>query len=219
MKVAVICFAGTNCETDTKYAFELLGTKVDIIWHKETKLEKSYDLIVLPGGFSYGDYLRSGAIANFSPIISCILSYAKKGGRILGICNGFQILLEARLLAGAMRKNANLRFISKFVNIKIASNKFFKNLKKDESLYMPVAHSEGNYYIDEDGLKSLYDNEQVLFKYCDENKNSINLNGSIDNIAGISNKDKNIFALMPHPERAVDMGYQDGLKLLMDFLA
>lgn len=216
MKVAIILFPGTNCEQDTKYAFDLLGYKTQIIWH--TQDEINADLIVLPGGFSYGDYLRTGAIAKFSPAMSAVIKHAKKGGYVLGICNGFQMLLELNLLPGAMRRNENLSFISKYHHLKVVSNsnKFLSNLAVGEVVNIPVAHGDGNYYTDKNTLKSLYDNDQILLKYCDKNANELNLNGSVDNIAGICDKDKKIFALMPHPERACEkiLGTDDGLKML-----
>ena len=216
MKVAIINFPGTNCERDTKYAFDLLGANSQIIWHKETSINA--DLVVLPGGFSHGDYLRTAAIAKFSPIMGAVIEHAKKGGYILGICNGFQMLLELRLLSGAMNKNINLSFISKYHHLKVISNdnKFLSNCKKDEILNIPIAHGEGNYYVDENTLKSMYENDQILLKYCDENGEISNPNGSVDSIAGICDKNKKIFGLMPHPERAVEkiLGGDDGVKML-----
>ena len=220
MKVGVIQFLGTNCEYDTKYAFELIGAKVDILWHKDRLSE--YDLVVLPGGFSYGDYLRSGAIAKFAPIMNEIKEFAKKGGKVLGICNGFQILTEARLLPGALKRNENLHFISKFQYIKVINNNnaFLNQCKKGKVLNIPIAHHDGNYFIDEDGLKELEDNGQILLKYCDKDGNEVNINGSVANIAGITNKQKNIFGLMPHPERACEkiLSCDDGIKMIKGFL-
>ncbi|EAK0829756.1 phosphoribosylformylglycinamidine synthase subunit PurQ [Campylobacter fetus] len=216
MKVAIIHFPGTNCERDTQYAFDKLGCETQIIWHKETSVDT--DLIILPGGFSYGDYLRTAAIAKFSPIMNAVVDHAKKGGLVLGICNGFQMLLETNLLDGAMRKNENMSFISKFHYLKIISNnnKFLSNLNNGDIVDIPLAHGEGNYYADDDTIKRLYDNDQVLLKYCDKDGNIVDINGSIDSIAGICNKNKNIFGLMPHPERAVEsiLGSQDGIKML-----
>ncbi|AQW81110.1 phosphoribosylformylglycinamidine synthase subunit PurQ [Campylobacter pinnipediorum] len=216
MKVAIVLFPGTNCEQDTKYAFELLGCETEVVWHKQDKI--SADLVVLPGGFSYGDYLRTAAIAKFSPIMKAVLEHAKNGGYILGICNGFQMLLELSLLDGAMRRNESMNFISKYHKLKVVSNKnkFLSNCIESEILNIPVAHGEGNYFTDQDTLKKLYDNEQVLLKYCDDYGNEINPNGSIDFIAGICDKNKKIFGLMPHPERACDLilGSDDGLKML-----
>ena len=216
MKVAIVNFPGTNCERDTKYAFDKLGCETQIIWHKETDINA--DLIVLPGGFSHGDYLRTAAIAKFSPVMQAVLDHARKGGYILGICNGFQMLLELGLLAGAMNKNINLSFISKFHNLRVVSNdnKFLRCCDKGEILNIPIAHGEGNYYADADTLKSLYDEDCVLLKYCDENGADLNPNGSVDAIAGICDKNKKIFGLMPHPERAIEpiLGGTDGEKML-----
>lgn len=216
MKVAIINFPGTNCERDTKYAFDLLGANSQIIWHKETSINA--DLVVLPGGFSHGDYLRTAAIAKFSPIMNAVVEHAKKGGYILGICNGFQMLLELKLLSGAMNRNINLSFISKYHHLKVISNdnKFLSNCKKDEILNIPIAHGEGNYYVDENTLKSMYENDQILLKYCDENGEISNPNGSVDAVAGICDKNKKIFGLMPHPERAIEkiLGGDDGAKML-----
>lgn len=222
MNVTVLQFPGTNCEYDTKYAFEKLGCDVTILWHKETKLPTNTDLLVIPGGFSYGDYLRSGAIARFANIMDSVQEYAAKGGKILGICNGFQILLEAGLLPGAMKRNDSLHFISKYNNLKVINNDniFLSRLKKDEVVNIPVAHHDGNYFIDEDGLKDLEANNQVLLKYCDASGKEENLNGSVSQIAGICNKDKNVFGLMPHPERAMEilLGGDDGVTMLKGFM-
>jgi len=216
MKVAIVNFPGTNCERDTKYAFDKLGCETQIIWHKETDINA--DLIVLPGGFSYGDYLRTAAIAKFSPVMQAVLDHARKGGYILGICNGFQMLLELKLLAGAMSRNINLSFISKFHHLRVVSNdnKFLRCCDKGEILNIPIAHGEGNYYADADTLKSLYDDDCVLLKYCDAKGADLNPNGSVDAIAGICDKNKKIFGLMPHPERAIEpiLGGTDGIKML-----
>lgn len=197
--VSIVRFAGTNCEFDMQYVYEgILGIPSAIIWHQEKALPRETKLVVIPGGFSYGDYLRSGAIARFAPIMKAVKDFGAKGGRILGICNGFQILTEAKLLPGALMRNKNLHFISENTPIKIASNKnpFLRDYQKDEIISLPVAHADGNYYIDKKGLESLQENDQILMRYaCD-------INGSIDSIAGICNKEKNIFGLMPHPERA-----------------
>jgi phosphoribosylformylglycinamidine synthase len=220
MRVGVVVFPGTNCDRDTKWAFEKIGAKADFIWHSEKEL-KNYDLVVLPGGFSYGDYLRSGAIARFSPIMEAVREYAKKGGYVLGICNGFQILLESHLLPGAMTRNEGLHFISKFHHLKVIdnNNKFLQNFNVGDIINIPIAHAEGNYKVDEDTLKKMYDNGQVLLKYCDENGEELNPNGSIDSIAGICNENKNVFGLMPHPERAMEemLGGVDGIKMLEGF--
>lgn len=222
MLVAVIVFPGTNCEIDTKYAFEKLGQSVTLVFHKEEQLPKGVDLVVLPGGFSYGDYLRSAAIAKFSPIMKAVIAFANEGGKVLGICNGFQMLLEARLLPGAMKRNENVHFISKFHHLKVIDNNntFLKKFSVGNILNVPIAHGEGSYFIDEAGLKELYDNSQVLLTYCDENGDVKNPNGSIDSIACICNKAKNVFGLMPHPERAIEeiLGSNDGVKMLEGFI-
>lgn len=222
MKVAVLQFPGTNCEFDAKYAFEKLGCEVLIVWHKETKLPDNIDLVVVPGGFSYGDYLRSGAIARFANIMEDVQKFAKNGGKVLGICNGFQILLEAGLLPGAMKRNDTLHFISKHHHLKVINNDndFLRLLKIDDVVSIPVAHHDGNYFIDEDGLKDLEKNNQILLKYCSKDGELVNMNGSVSNIAGICNKERNVFGLMPHPERAIEtiLGSTDGVNMLKGFL-
>ena len=219
-KVAVLRFPGTNCEFDTDYAFKKLSFDVDIVWHKEEELPKC-DLVVVPGGFSYGDYLRSGSIARFSPIMKAVEKFANDGGYVLGICNGFQILTEAGLLPGALKRNNNLHFISKFQHIKVVNNdnKFLKECEKEEILNIPVAHADGNYFIDDKGLEELKANNQILLRYCDEGGNPMVLNGSVEQIAGVCNKQKNVFGLMPHPERAIEqvLGSIDGIKMLEGF--
>jgi len=222
LKVTILRFPGTNCEFDTQYAFEKLGAKTQIVWHKEHDL-KNPDLVVVPGGFSYGDYLRSGAIARFSPIMKEVVQYANDGGRVLGICNGFQILTESRLLPGALKRNQNLHFISKYHRLKVVSNenRFLQKLQKDSIINIPIAHADGNYYIDPDGLKALEDNDQILLRYCDADGNIVNPNGSVGSIAGICNKNKNVFGLMPHPERAIEsiLGSDDGIAMLEGFFS
>ena len=222
MKISVLQFPGTNCEYDTKYAFEQLGCDVQIIWHKEKEIPSDTDLVVIPGGFSYGDYLRSGAIARFANVMESVKEFAAKGGKVLGICNGFQMLLEAHLLPGAMKRNSNVHFISKFHPLKVVNtnNTFLRKCTVGEILNVPIAHGEGSYYIDEAGLKELYANEQVLLTYSDEKGDVDNPNGSIDSIACICNKEKNVFGLMPHPERAIEsiLGSDDGVKMLQGFI-
>ena len=209
MRFGVVVFPGSNCDHDCFYVLkDVLNQDVKYIWHKDIEAG-NVDCIVLPGGFSYGDYLRTGAIARFSPIMQGVIDFAKKGGLVIGICNGFQILLEAGLLPGAMLRNKNLHFICKDVHIKLLNkNTPFTNLyKKDEVLKIPIAHNEGNYYIDEKGLKTLKENNQIVFQYC------ANPNGAVDNIAGIVNKERNVLGMMPHPERSSEkeLGSQDGL--------
>ncbi|MDR1285333.1 MAG: phosphoribosylformylglycinamidine synthase subunit PurQ [Campylobacteraceae bacterium] len=222
MKAAIIVYPGTNCENDTKYAFELLGQDVVMLWHKEEKLPKDIDIVVLPGGFSYGDYLRCAAIAKFAPIMKDVINFANNGGLVLGICNGFQILLELKLLPGAMIKNENVHFVSKYQRLKVVNNDnaFLRRFDVGDILNIPIAHGEGNYFIDDEGLKELKNNNQILLNYCDKNGNCDNPNGSIESIAGICNKNRNIFGLMPHPERAVEklLGSDDGVKMLQGFI-
>ncbi|MDR0747846.1 MAG: phosphoribosylformylglycinamidine synthase subunit PurQ [Helicobacteraceae bacterium] len=222
MTAAILRFPGTNCERDTAWAFEEAGAKTAIVWHTDTQLPSKTDLVVIPGGFSYGDYLRCGAIARLSAIMSAVKAFAENGGKVLGICNGFQILLEAGLLPGAMRRNENLHFISRLQRLLVvsANNRFTSKLKETALLTMPIAHAEGNYYIDADGLKSLRDNDQIVLTYCDEEGRGVNVNGAEAGIAGICNKKKNVFALMPHPERAASgrLGSTDGLLLIKSVL-
>ncbi len=216
-RVGVIVFPGSNCDHDAYHALKhLMNAEVKFLWHKETDVS-GLDMIIVPGGFSYGDYLRSGAIARFSPIMQELIGYAQKGGPVMGICNGFQILLEAGLIPGAMRHNEQLKFICKDVHIRVESTQsiYTSSLQKDQLLTIPVSHGEGNYYIDNDGLKELQDNDQVLFRYVNahgETTPEANINGSIDNIAGITNKHKNVLGMMPHPERAMErlLGKEDG---------
>jgi phosphoribosylformylglycinamidine synthase subunit PurQ / glutaminase len=223
MKVTVVQFPGTNCEYDTQYAFEKLGAEVEIIWHKETNIDSKSDLVVVAGGFSYGDYLRSGAIARFSPVMEAVSAHASKGGKVLGICNGFQVLAGSHLLPGALMRNSGLHFISKHHHLKVVDNNndFLRKLAINDVVNIPIAHHDGNYFIDEARKKELYDNGQVLLHYTDENGNISNPNGSVDAIAGICNKEKNVFGLMPHPERAMEsiLGSDDGVKMLEGFLA
>ena len=207
MKSSVIIFPGSNCDRDMDVALNKFGFKNKMVWHDDIDLPKS-DLIVLPGGFSYGDYLRCGSIAGKSRIIQSVIDFANSGGLVLGICNGFQILTETGLLSGVLQQNKNLEFICKNVFVKIGDqkNKYFKNIKK-EILELHIAHNEGNYFCTSDELKSIKDNSQIAVIYCDANGKSnevSNPNGALDNIAGIFNKKKNILGMMPHPERMID---------------
>lgn len=210
MKFGVVTFPGSNCDEDMVYVLRsILNQKVERLWHKDKDL-KGVDFVILPGGFSYGDYLRSGAIARFSPIMDEVIKHAQKGGYVLGICNGFQVLCEAKLLPGALLHNANRKFICKNVHLKPVSEKALLTaaLEKDVALKIPIAHGEGNFFADEQTLKLLNDNDQVLFRYCDEEgqvSDDANPNGSIENIAGIMNEKGNVFGMMPHPERASDL--------------
>lgn len=216
MKFGVVIFPGSNCDYDVFYAlFNNLKFEVSFLWHKDSTIPSEIGCIVLPGGFSYGDYLRCGAIARFSPIMKEVVNFANRGKLVLGICNGFQILTEAGLLPGAFLKNTNLRFICKDVFIKTTNNNtpFTFLLKLNQLLKIPIAHFEGNYFIDNDKLKELQDNEQIVFQYCDafgNANNESNPNGSLLNIAGIVSKNKNILGMMPHPERACDPTLRNG---------
>jgi len=222
MKVTILQFPGTNCEYDTEHAFKELGAKTQIVWHKEESLPSDTDLLVVAGGFSYGDYLRSGAIARFSPVMKAVTKYANEGGKVLGICNGFQVLTEAGLLPGALKRNENLHFISKHHTLKVenSDNIFLEKLDNGDIVNIPIAHHDGNYFIDEEGLKELHDNNQILLTYSDETGAVKNPNGSVESIAGVCNKAKNVFGLMPHPERAMEsiLGSDDGVKMLQGFM-
>ena len=224
MNSSVIVFPGSNCDRDIAVALKKMQFKNQMVWHKETKLPKS-DLIVIPGGFSYGDYLRSGAIAGKSLIIDEVIKAAKSGCLILGICNGFQILTETGLLKGTLLRNKNLRFINKDVRIKVINNEtsFSNKYKKDQILRINIAHNEGNYFTNNNHLDELNKENLIAFKYCDDkgNINDIsNPNGSLENIAGIYNADKNILGMMPHPERMVDelISNTDGVNLFSSLL-
>jgi len=223
MKVAVLRFPGTNCEFDTQYAFEKLGHTTELVWHEEEILPSDIDLVVVPGGFSYGDYLRSGSIARFSPVMKAVTTYANDGGKVLGICNGFQILTEAGLLPGALKRNNNLHFISKHQNLCVINNDnaFLNQCNKGEILNIPIAHADGNYYIDDAGFEKLEKNGQILLRYSDENGTPVVINGSVTSIAGVCNENKNVFGLMPHPERALEsiLGSIDGIRMLKGFEA
>ena len=219
MKSSVIVFPGSNCDRDIAVALDKMQFKNKMVWHKETKLPKS-DLIVIPGGFSYGDYLRSGAIAGKSSIIDEVIKAANSGCLVLGICNGFQILTETGLLKGTLLRNKNLKFINKDVHIKVVNNntKFSNKYKKNQILKINIAHNEGNYFTDSKHLTEMNENNLIAFKYSDEDGNineNTNPNGSLDNIAGIFNAKKNILGMMPHPERMVDelISNKDGINL------
>tara|TARA_Y100000590_G_scaffold376870_1_gene442761 strand:- start:906 stop:1589 length:684 start_codon:yes stop_codon:yes gene_type:complete len=207
MKSSVIIFPGSNCDRDMDVALNKYGFKNKMVWHNDAELPKS-DLIVLPGGFSYGDYLRCGSIAAQSKIIKSVINFANSGGLVIGICNGFQILIETKLLPGALLRNKYLKFICKNVFVKINNfeNKYFKNIKKN-ILELHIAHNEGNYFCSDNELKTIKDNNQIAINYCDKNgqiSEEFNPNGSMNNIAGLFNKNKNILGIMPHPERMID---------------
>jgi len=209
MKFGVVTFPGSNCDQDMMYILrDVMNQEVVHLWHKDSDLQGA-DMVVLPGGFSFGDYLRSGAISRFSPIMTEVISHANKGGYVLGICNGFQILTEAGLLDGALLHNNNQKFICKNVHLKAISSSaaISAGLNRNEAFKIPIAHGEGRYHASSEVIESLEQNDQVLFKYCNEKgeiNGESNPNGSIHNIAGISNKEKNVFGMMPHPERASD---------------
>ncbi|MDD4002035.1 MAG: phosphoribosylformylglycinamidine synthase subunit PurQ [Bacteroidales bacterium] len=217
MKIGVVIFPGSNCDHDIIYVLHnILKQEVVELWHKTTDLQ-GCDLVVLPGGFSYGDYLRSGAIARLSPIMNNVIEFANKGGYVIGICNGFQVLTEAKLLEGALLHNNNQKFICKnqFITPQTNNTIFTKEAQINKAYKIPIAHGEGRFFADEETLKRLNDNNQILFRYCDEKGNitpESNPNGSLENIAGITNKTRNVFGMMPHPERGSDeeLGNTDG---------
>lgn len=219
MRVSVITFPGSNCDHDAYNVFASRGHQTRLIWHKDSDLEKP-DLVILPGGFSYGDYLRCGALARFSPIVNEVIGFAKKGGLVMGICNGFQILTETGLLPGVLMMNDSLSFICKhqFVRVETANSPYTKGLPVGSVLDIPIAHKEGNYFIDAEGLKALEDGDQIAFKYCDINGHftaDSNPNGALKNIAGIVNQTRNILGMMPHPERSATdtVPTQDGRRI------
>lgn len=217
MRFGVVVFPGSNCEIDAYHAIKhVLGKPVDYMWHEESNLSK-YDCIVLPGGFAYGDYLRCGAIARFSPVMRAVQNEAAKGKLIIGICNGFQVLTESHLLPGALIRNAQQRFACKFIRIRCENTDtpFSNRLQPRQQLRVPVAHGEGQYVADPETLAALRRNQQIVFRYCDESgatTSDANPNGSMDNIAGICNAERNVLGMMPHPERASEpeLGSADG---------
>lgn len=216
MKAAVIVFPGSNCDTDCWHSLhDVAKSDVEFVWHKQTTLPKT-DLVVLPGGFSYGDYLRTGAIARFSPVMRAVKKHAEAGRALIGICNGFQMLLEAGLLPGAMLRNTSLRFICKHVYLRAENTKtIFTNKLKSKVLNIPIAHGEGNYYCDKETLKRLQGGNQIVFRYVSEDgkvSKESNPNGAVDSIAGIINEKGNVLGMMPHPERASELvlGSEDG---------
>jgi phosphoribosylformylglycinamidine synthase len=225
MKVGIIVFPGSNCDHDAHYAFsKILETDVEMIWHKSHDL-KNVDMVFLPGGFSYGDYLRSGSIASLSPVMQDVIEFAESGRPVMGVCNGFQVLTESHLLPGALLRNDNLKFVCKTTTLRVEKNKsiFTKNMNIGSKIEIPIAHGEGNYFADEETIKRLEDNGQVLFRYVDQNGEATkeaNPNGSINNIAGIVNEKGNVLGMMPHPERAVatELGSTDGLFILRSLL-
>lgn len=226
MKFGVVVFPGSNCDEDLVYTLQdVLGQEVVKLWHKDTSIQ-GCDFIMVPGGFSYGDYLRSGAIARFSPIMDAVIQHANRGGYVMGICNGFQILTEAKLLPGALLHNTSRKFICKNVFLKADNNENIvtQNLLLDSVFQIPIAHGEGNFFASTDELKKIEDNGQVLFRYCDAAGNitsESNPNGAINNIAGVTNEKKNVFGMMPHPERASDfeLSNTDGRVIFESILA
>ncbi len=226
MKFGVIVFPGSNCDHDCYHIIKhVLEQEVDFLWHKD-EIKKNYACLVLPGGFSYGDYLRPGAISRFSPIMNNVINFAGKGGLVIGICNGFQVLMETGLLPGAMMRNHSLKFICKNVTVKVENNNtpFTGNLKNGELLTIPIAHADGNYFADKQTLNQLKENKQIVFKYASpdgEISYEANPNGSCLNIAGICNKEGNVLGMMPHPERCAEsiLGNQDGLKIFQSILS
>ncbi|MEE9374091.1 MAG: phosphoribosylformylglycinamidine synthase I [Saprospiraceae bacterium] len=219
MKFNIVVFPGSNCDDDMVHVLaNVMGCFTQKVWHKDLNIANlgADDCIILPGGFSYGDYLRSGAIARFAPIMSTIIKFANKGGIVIGICNGFQILCESGLLPGVLMRNEHQQFICKNVNLKkVHNSRINQNVKDNQILKIPIAHADGRFFATDEEIKSIEDNEQIIFKYCDKNGNTSdesNINGSVKNIAGISNKSKNVFGMMPHPERASEsiLGNVDG---------
>lgn len=225
MKVGVVVFPGSNCDHDTKRVFgEVLGQDARFLWHKDADLHGS-EAIVIPGGFSYGDYLRTGAIARFSPVMASVKAFAEKGGRVLGICNGFQILQEAGMLDGAMLRNKNVKFLSQRVHIKVEATDTVatRGLKAGDVMGMPIAHGDGNLYLDDESLAKIEKEGRVVFRYCDSQgqvTDEANVNGSRNAIAGICNAGRNVVALMPHPERASEpiLGSDQGRRILEAFV-
>ena len=217
MKFGVIVFPGSNCDHDAYHVISKhVGQPVDFIWHRDTEL-RGYDAVIIPGGFSYGDYLRAGALARFSPVMNSVKEFAAKGNLVLGICNGFQILCEAGLLPGALIRNRELHFVCAHVNVRVESTRtpFTHELKPGSLLSLPIAHAEGNYVCDDQTLAELQRDDRIIFRYCDAQgqiTDAANSNGSRDNIAGICNRERNVLGLMPHPERACEdlLGSSDG---------
>jgi len=222
MKFGVVVIPGCYCDHDCYYAIESVIRKpVEFIWHEETSV-KGFDAIILPGGFAYGDYLRTGALAKFSPVMNAIREFAGKGGLVFGICNGFQILTEAGLLPGALMRNAGTKYVCRFLHLRTETvdTPFTNLMKKDQLLYIPIGHGDGNYYADEETLKRLNDNDQIVFRYVDSSGRvtaEANPNGSLENIAGIVNEQRNVLGMMPHPDRSSEeiLGSADG-KLIFE---
>jgi len=213
MKVRVVVFPGTNCDQDIVHLYQkLLGCSVKVVWHRDTDLNGSPDLVIIPGGFSYGDYLRAGALARVSPIMHEVRAFAQRGGSVIGVCNGFQILCECGLLPGVLLQNVGMRFLSRFVSLRVESSDtpMTKDIAPGTVVRCPIAHFEGNYFVGSDQLKEIEDQDQIIFRYCradgsvDPKDLESNPNGSISAIAGVSSKGRNVVGLMPHPERSVE---------------
>jgi phosphoribosylformylglycinamidine synthase len=214
-RVGIVVFPGSNCELDCRHSFNLLGADAQLLWHGDTELP-DVDVVVLPGGFAHGDYLRTGAVARFSPIMKAVNEHAERGGHVIGICNGFQILCEAGMLPGALRKNSGLKFRCKWVELRVdnADTNFTSRASEGEVLRIPINHFEGNWYADDETLRSMKERNQIVLRYVE------NPNGSLDDVAGIMNEAGNVFGLMPHPERATELllGSEDGQKILGSLL-
>ena len=225
MKFGIVVFPGSNCDHDAYHAAKhIMGQDAHFIWHKDSSLGDA-DVIILPGGFSYGDYLRTGAIARFSPVMKEVVRFAKTGGTVIGICNGFQILLEAGMLPGVMLRNSSLKFVCKFIQLKVenAATRFTSECEVGDVLRIPIAHGDGNYFASREIVESLQENGQIVFRYCSEAgdiDDESNPNGSLSNIAGIINKEGNVLGMMPHPERAVELslGSADGKKIFQSMI-
>jgi len=225
MRFGVVVFPGSNCEHDCYYMLKyVVQQSVRFVWHKERDLSE-FDAVILPGGFSYGDYLRTGAIARFSPVMDEVIKFARRGGTVVGICNGFQILCEAGLLPGALGRNAGVRFVAKSIYLKVENaGTLFTRRCTDQVLKMPLAHGDGNYYADAETLQQLREQKRILFRYCTaggETTTAANPNGALDNIAGIVNEAGNVMGLMPHPERACEaaLGSNQGLQIFQSLVA
>jgi len=227
MRFGVLVFPGSNCDHDCYHVMKhVMGQEVDFIWHKEESFKVKYDGIIIPGGFSYGDYLRTGAIARFSPVMKAVEHFAKGGGMVIGICNGFQILLEAGLLPGAMLRNESLKFVCKDVHVRVESEAtpFTRCCNTGDVLRIPIAHAEGNYFADDETIAMLNEERQVILRYCDRGGNitkESNPNGSVENIAGICNRERNVMGMMPHPERASEavLGNTDGKNIFASMMS
>jgi phosphoribosylformylglycinamidine synthase len=225
MKFGIVVFPGSNCDHDAyRAAKHIMGQDAHFIWHKDSSLGDA-DVIILPGGFSYGDYLRTGAIARFSPVMKEVVRFAKNGGTVIGICNGFQILLEAGMLPGVMLRNSSLKFVCKFIQLKVenAVTRFTSECEVGDVLRIPIAHGDGNYFASREIVESLQEHGQVVFRYCSkvgDIDDASNPNGSLSNIAGIINKEGNVLGMMPHPERAVELslGSADGKKIFQSMI-